>query len=518
MRLPNDLDAPRAVELRVFFDGDMLEHHLVQAEGPQQRVRIALPNDDEAAWIELRSRPCLHALRCTLQDQRMLALSAGEHVLANEGALRVEAVSAAPHARLPSPRRSWAERIALAILSPIIAVLALLPLALFLVACFSLISSSGDRDPIRSLVLSDGMRRVRWESLHRPPVDPPQHASARTMRPKSASQALVKALSKASAASAATTGTANGPNVANAKATAIASADAETPDAAARAVVASIVAPAGFLAKTSAPRSGPFDNVVLDEEAAKVLGVLAGSVRAGEAASLSGDAYVVHHDRDAETEATSGSEGGGSASPLALSKVAHESGAGGGGGGAPGTATIGDDNAGDDTIGLDSFGTRSSDGGYGTGDDEGYGSGYGEGGSRCLMTATRCPRAVPVCTIRGCSLQVFGALDKSMIRRVVRAHENEVRNCYERGLEHDRHLAGRVSVDFRIAPSGEVPLSSVYSVDLGADSVEARDVGACIASAVGSWRFQRNARHVGAVVVRYPFMLTPSLEAQALLR
>ena len=52
--------------------------------------------------------------------------------------------------------------------------------------------------------------------------------------------------------------------------------------------------------------------------------------------------------------------------------------------------------------------------------------------------------------------QVRGNLDREIIRRIIRRHINEVRFCYEQQLAAHRELAGRMVVQFNIAPSGQV--------------------------------------------------------------
>jgi hypothetical protein len=98
---------------------------------------------------------------------------------------------------------------------------------------------------------------------------------------------------------------------------------------------------------------------------------------------------------------------------------------------------------------------------------------------------------------------VKGALDKEVIRRIVRAHINEVKRCYNGGLVRDPTLAGTVSIQFTIGPDGNVPVAVVDRDDL-AD----RNVANCIVTAVKRWRFPAPVGG-GNVVVTYPFRLVP---------
>lgn len=93
------------------------------------------------------------------------------------------------------------------------------------------------------------------------------------------------------------------------------------------------------------------------------------------------------------------------------------------------------------------------------------------------------------------------SIDKDLIRRVIRAHLDEVRACYAEGLARDPALAGRVVIHFTIATSGKVTESRVSESDLGDAAV-----GQCIAEAALGWRFVGGAQ----IAVSYPFVLTPN--------
>ena len=147
---------------------------------------------------------------------------------------------------------------------------------------------------------------------------------------------------------------------------------------------------------------------------------------------------------------------------------------------------------GEGTIGLGNVGLIGKGGGGGTGSGYGRGSGAGFGGR-----GKRVPR------VRQAKAQVKGALDKDIIRRIVRAHINEVRYCYNQGLVRDPNLKGRVSVQFTIGPTGKVPVAVVQQ-----SSLKDRDVANCVAKAVKRWTFPK-PQGGGNVVVTYPFVLQP---------
>jgi len=145
---------------------------------------------------------------------------------------------------------------------------------------------------------------------------------------------------------------------------------------------------------------------------------------------------------------------------------------------------------GEGTIGLGNVGLIGKGGGGGTGSGYGRGSGAGFGGR-----GARVPR------VRQAKAEVKGAIDKDIIRRIVRTHINEVSHCYNQGLVKDPNLKGRVSIQFTIGPTGNVPVAVVQE-----SSVKDANVGQCIAKAVKRWKFPKPDGG-GNVVVTYPFML-----------
>lgn len=106
-------------------------------------------------------------------------------------------------------------------------------------------------------------------------------------------------------------------------------------------------------------------------------------------------------------------------------------------------------------------------------------------------------------TAQAATMDVEGPLDKNIIRRIVRAHINEVRYCYNQGLSKDAELEGRVAVQFKIGAKGSVTESTVVST-----TMEDSGVPECIAEAVARWKFPRSPDGE-PVVVTYPFVLEP---------
>jgi TonB family protein len=94
-----------------------------------------------------------------------------------------------------------------------------------------------------------------------------------------------------------------------------------------------------------------------------------------------------------------------------------------------------------------------------------------------------------------------GGLDKEIVRRVVRSHVKEIKFCYERELQHEPGLHGRVSVRFVVAPDGRVATVGITESTVGNPRVDR-----CVADAVQRWEFPQ-AREGGVTFVTYPFVL-----------
>ncbi len=145
---------------------------------------------------------------------------------------------------------------------------------------------------------------------------------------------------------------------------------------------------------------------------------------------------------------------------------------------------------GEGTIGLGNFGTIGKGGGGGNG------SGYGRGAGGLGGRRARAPDVIPG------QANVRGSLDKEIIRRIIRRHINEVKYCYESELTKKANLAGRISVQFTIAATGQVIASVLQSSTMGNLKVEN-----CVTQAVRRWEFPKPLGG-GIVIVSYPFNFT----------
>lgn len=161
---------------------------------------------------------------------------------------------------------------------------------------------------------------------------------------------------------------------------------------------------------------------------------------------------------------------------------------------------------GEGTIGLGSAGIIGHGAGSGTG--SGYGRGEiglgsvgGDVGWGSGAAAGFGGRGKRIPQVRIAEATVTGALDKDIVRRIVRAHINEVRFCYRQALERQPKLGGRLVVEFAVDTSGNVLTATVADTEIADASV-----GACITRAVRRWRFPSPT---GTVTVRFPFVLSP---------
>lgn len=107
----------------------------------------------------------------------------------------------------------------------------------------------------------------------------------------------------------------------------------------------------------------------------------------------------------------------------------------------------------------------------------------------------------PVPRVRMGKANVEGGLDKDIVRRIVRAHINEVRACYKSALDEDEDLEDLVTITFTIDAAGKIESASAKSDESNTDLAK------CIAKAVRVWKFPKPAG--GTVEVSYPFTLVP---------
>ncbi len=135
--------------------------------------------------------------------------------------------------------------------------------------------------------------------------------------------------------------------------------------------------------------------------------------------------------------------------------------------------------------------------GPGSGNGLAYGPKTGDGG---LTGFGKHEKKTPVAHVGQGTVK--GGIDKDTVRRIVRAHINEVRSCYNAGLTRNPNLEGRVIVQFSIIGTGKVSTSVVQE-----NTTKDESVGNCVAKAVKRWQFPKVANG-GTALVSYPFRLT----------
>jgi hypothetical protein len=132
-------------------------------------------------------------------------------------------------------------------------------------------------------------------------------------------------------------------------------------------------------------------------------------------------------------------------------------------------------------------------GGGGSGNGaSGYGSGGGYFGAKGSGTI-RVSSGDPI---------VLGALDRDAIERVVRGHLAQIRYCYQRELQKDWDLEGRIVFRFVIGRDGSVVSAEVIESDLANQVLES-----CVNERLMRLKFPAPDGG-GIVVVSYPFVFS----------
>lgn len=149
--------------------------------------------------------------------------------------------------------------------------------------------------------------------------------------------------------------------------------------------------------------------------------------------------------------------------------------------------------------GLGTRGTGAGGGGnsLGIGGLGTHGHGRGTGGYGNIDLGGRgkgTTRIVPGRTI------IKGSLSKEEIGRVIRRNLARFKFCYEKQLNANPNLSGKISVYFTIAPTGSVANASVRETTMNDANVES-----CVEKVMRSLQFPK-PRGGGIVVVTYPFV------------
>ena len=94
-------------------------------------------------------------------------------------------------------------------------------------------------------------------------------------------------------------------------------------------------------------------------------------------------------------------------------------------------------------------------------------------------------------------------IDKTLVRKIVRSHRDEIERCYASGLKTNPKLAGRLVVRFSIDGKGKVTEAKVTESELAAPDVES-----CITARIEKWKFPPFGRG-DPVTITYPFVFEP---------
>jgi TonB family protein len=95
---------------------------------------------------------------------------------------------------------------------------------------------------------------------------------------------------------------------------------------------------------------------------------------------------------------------------------------------------------------------------------------------------------------------VLGSLDRAEIDEVIKRNMNQIRYCYQRVLQTQPELSGKLTVKFTIATDGTVSSASSKASTLGAPAVES-----CIVDRFRRMKFPA-PKGGGIVLVSYPFL------------
>jgi len=134
-------------------------------------------------------------------------------------------------------------------------------------------------------------------------------------------------------------------------------------------------------------------------------------------------------------------------------------------------------------------------GGSGDGGPGSRGAGYGRGSNAKVSGQGR-----SLISLDTGESEVDEGLTRDQVGRVIHAHMNEIRYCYDSAVLRSPDLEGRMVVKFSIGAPGEV-----RTAGLGSSTVEDRRLHECIVGHLKNWKFPKPRGGVN-VAVSYPFM------------
>jgi hypothetical protein len=135
------------------------------------------------------------------------------------------------------------------------------------------------------------------------------------------------------------------------------------------------------------------------------------------------------------------------------------------------------------------------EGGIGTQGRGSGNSGYGTGGLG--------DRAGVKISAGGTGESFSGTIDREAIRRVILANYKVIKTCYERQLNRNPNLFGKLVLSWVIGAEGRVMSVGVKSNELGS-----KDVAECILDRLRTWRFPEPPTNQEVEVEAYPFFFS----------
>ncbi|MES2963431.1 MAG: AgmX/PglI C-terminal domain-containing protein, partial [Bdellovibrionota bacterium] len=96
-----------------------------------------------------------------------------------------------------------------------------------------------------------------------------------------------------------------------------------------------------------------------------------------------------------------------------------------------------------------------------------------------------------------------GTIDREAIRRVILANLRTIKTCYNRQLERNPDLLGKLVLSWDIGEGGRVLATRVKSNELGN-----RAVAECIMDNLRQWKFPEPPSNQVVVVEAYPFVFS----------
>jgi TonB family protein len=152
--------------------------------------------------------------------------------------------------------------------------------------------------------------------------------------------------------------------------------------------------------------------------------------------------------------------------------------------------------------GLGGGGTASGLGGLGSRGSGLGGSGTGSGGGEFGKGGSLGSKGSGTVTASSGEPIVMGGLDRSLIDAVIKRKMSQIKYCYQRELQKDPSLSGKLTIQFTIAKDGTVSQAKTHSSTVGSSAVDQ-----CVVQRFYQMQFPE-PKGGGIVVVKYPFIFS----------